>query len=377
MITQSINAAQPTALGIQLTDDWYPGQIRALSVAHNLYMDTRDREEYQALTRDSGGFRMSLLSAMLRLADILDASRRRSQLYLERTRELDLESRMHWWGHYYVAEVEISPSEHSIILWFDFPPNRREQYKEIIPPLQVPYLEEEFERHSAVLARQNLLWHFKADEISPEQSSSREMDGDLERYILEKLAVKHQQQTERDKLLLLDQLKIARPTIERQLTELRASENALTPDKKLLGFADLARHLFRLGGKRDAWTTLSGEYNQLAKSVGSSAKFDVAIELAEMMLEDGAGESAARLLHPLLDEARLLSPQIKLRFLQLLATAYLERCNYVEATATLTEASELAADGDLREGLLAQLEETHLLQGEIFSNVDSEESGGQ
>ena len=109
MITRSIDASYPTVIGIQLTDEWHPGQVRSISIAHNLYMDSHDRAEYECLTKDWGGVRMSLLAALLRLADILDESRRRSQLYLERTRELPIESRMHWWRHYYVAEIEILP----------------------------------------------------------------------------------------------------------------------------------------------------------------------------------------------------------------------------------------------------------------------------
>ena len=121
MITQSINAPHPTILGVQLTDEWWPGQIRAISIGHNLDMDGKDHDEYCELTKNWGSVRMSLLSALLRLADILDESHRRSHLFLERTRALSLESRMHWWRHYYVAEVHIDPVAHNITLWFDFP----------------------------------------------------------------------------------------------------------------------------------------------------------------------------------------------------------------------------------------------------------------
>src|SRR5438034_11130565 len=94
------------------------------------------------------------------------------------------------------------------------------------PPLQVPYLEEEFARHSAVLARHNLLWHFRTSEAPAAQSTARAMDDELERFVLEKLAQQREQQAERDKLLLLYQLNVVRPTIVRKLSDLRENGNA-------------------------------------------------------------------------------------------------------------------------------------------------------
>lgn len=371
MITRSVNAAQPTVLGIQLTDDWHPGLIRSLCIAHNLYMDTTDKEEYRELVQDWGSFRMSLLSALLRITDILDESRRRSQLFLERTRELNLESRMHWWRHYYVAEIHINSVARYITLWFDFPPDRRQQYRAMIPPLQVPYLEDELARHGEVLARTNLLWHFQTSEVSPAQSTARAMDDDLERFVLEKLAQQREQQAERDKLLVLDQLQVVRPTIERKLSNLRAIENSASAEQRLVEFTDLARHLFRLGGRRDAWITLFGEYNRLGKSVDNSTKFAVAIELGEMMLEDGASSQAVRVLHELTGQAESLPSPVKFRFMRVLAQAYLERCAYKEAIGALTDAAALATDDGSREELLAQVDEARLLQGDLFSSADT------
>jgi hypothetical protein len=152
LVRQSIDAPQPTPLGIQLTQDWEPGLIASLCIAHCLWMDSSDRDEYRELTQDWGSFRMSLLAALLRLADILDESRKRSQLHLRLTRELDLESRMHWWRHYYVAEITINPTNREIVLCFDFPADRREQYNEIIATMQIPWIKGEFDRQSAVLS---------------------------------------------------------------------------------------------------------------------------------------------------------------------------------------------------------------------------------
>lgn len=375
MIRQSIDAPQPTVLGVQMTEDWHPGQIRSLCIAHNLYMDSHDKQEYIELTQDWGEFRMTLLSALLRLADILDESRRRSQLYLERTRELNIESRLHWWRHYYVAEVHIDPQAHHISLWFDFPVDRRPQYQTIIPPLQLPFLEAEFARHSAVLARNNMPWHLESLEVPAAQSTSRAMDGELEQYVLEKLAQERRQRAERDKLLVLDQLQSERPTIRRKLLALRANDNLFEAGKQLREFRDLAKHLWRLGGQRDAWIMLWGEFTRLSKSADLETKATVGIELAEMMLNDGVSERAVRLLHGLVPEAELLESPLQFRFLRLLGEAYLGACAYAQAKETLSRAAKLTQDDQLREEILAELDEASLLQGELKSASNDIEKG--
>lgn len=359
MIQQSIDAAQPTVLGIQIPQDWNPGQIMALSLAHNLDATSN---EYSNATQEGGGFRMSLLSALLRLADILDESRRRSHLYLERTRELGLEARMHWWRHYYVAEVEINPLTRQIILWFDFPAERRSQYREMIPPLQVPLLEDEIDRHSATLARHNLLYHFRTAEINPLQSVARVMDAELEQYILQKLAAKTREQAERDRLMLLNQINVARPTVERDLNNLRSCANTTTADEQLSGFLRLAQHLWNLGGHRAAWSTLWHEYDRLKVSVTLGIQFNVAVELSNMMTEDGDTDLAARILHDLRDKAQSLSAlDLRYRFLVSLGRAYMNRCAYEQAVATLSSASQIAPDDRSRALIEAELSEARLL----------------
>jgi hypothetical protein len=372
MIRQSIDAPQPTPLGIQLTQDWWPAQIASLSIAHCL--DSR-AEEYKQLTTDWGGFRMSLLSAILRLADILDESRRRSQLFLERTRELDLESRMHWWRHYYVADVQIDGDARTITLWFDLPPDRRTEYRELIVPLQVPWLEAELARHGEVLARNKLLWHFKTDEVPAIQSSSSRMSDDLERYVLQVVAKRREEQAQRDQLILLDQLKTVRPTIERDITTLR---NAITmsADDQLKGFREVAEHLRTLGGHRDGWILLGREYERLKASCGLEVRIGVATDLAAMLLQDGGVRRAAILLHELREQAAMLpdSAFLKCTFFFLLGRAYFGQDAYPEAVAALEEALRLAPNDEKRTAIRAELAELRLLRG-LFVGPDTAGAG--
>jgi len=364
MVRQSVDAPQPTLVGIQLTEEWHPGQIASLCEAHCL--DTTDAK-YRELTQDWGSVRMSLLSALLRLADILDESRRRSQLYLERTRELDLEERMHWWRHYYVADIQIDPQSRHIILWFDFPPDRRLQYRDMITPLQVPWIEVEFARHDAILASYSLHWHFRVDESPPAQSRPKAMDNELERYILEKHAKQREQQAERDRLVLLAQLKVARPTIQRSLTELRARAVSMSADEQLGEFMALSKHLWHLGGRRDAWMTFHREYAKLKSAATPAVRLAAALDLADMMLQDDASSQSVRLLHDLRAQADVLSDgdDHKYRYRVLLAHSYLEQCAYQEAVAELSAAARLAPDAAARAKIEAELAEARLLHGDL------------
>ncbi len=362
MVLQSIDAPNPI-LGIQLNQDWDPGQIAGLCVAHCL--DT-ESDEYQQVTKDWGPFRMALLSALLRLADILDESRGRSQLYLEPTRELDLEAKLHWWRHYYVADVQIDTQARHITLWFDFPPSRRPQYREMFMPMQVPLLEAEFSKQSAVLAPHNMLWAFRIAEVEPAQSTAKAMDDEMERYVLERTAQQRELKAEQDKLLLLNQLKIARPTLDRELKELRSLSESL-PEEKLLKFRVIARHLWRLGGRRDAWMILLSEYERIKSAIALSAQIETALELADMMLEDRNSNLAMRILHDLRSHAESLNDDdpLKLAFLTRIGRTYMEEFAGAEADSVLSKAISIAVTAQDRTKIEATLAEARLLRGEL------------
>jgi len=67
--------------------------------------------------------KLTLLAALLRLGDELDADHRRVNLEILKLREIPLKSKLHWWGHYYVQSVSIEGGR--IKLYFRFP----EMYK--------------------------------------------------------------------------------------------------------------------------------------------------------------------------------------------------------------------------------------------------------
>lgn len=166
MIRSSINVANPI-LGIHLREDDYPGYTACLCESHCI---SPDSERYSVLVNKGPNLRMPLLAALLRLADLLDESRKRANLDLTNILDLDVTSQMHWWRNYYVHDITFDLSYKSINIWFDFPPERRVEYKKLIPQLQIPYIQEELSRQQQVLSEANLFWTLKEKE-TPEASS--------------------------------------------------------------------------------------------------------------------------------------------------------------------------------------------------------------
>lgn len=363
LILSAVRTGDP-AIGISLSDNDKPGVIAALCLAHCL---SADSPEYRAYTEDQGGLRVGLLAALLRLADILDESQRRSHLFLEKTRELPLESRLHWWRHYYVSNITIQPRE--ITVWFDFPPERRAQYKELFEPLQMPWVEAELKRHSAVLASNGLAWHLQARDTSESQCTSRVMDDDLERYAVEKTAARRADELSQQRTAVVAQLRVARPTIQRQLAMLRDSTDA--PDDLLRKAVNLAEHLSAIGGKREAWMILKSELDRLKPRASEENALNVALRVGEMMLEDNAADSALRHLRDLVPyfSKTAVSTTDKLRFLRSWAIALRETCAYPEAVIAFEEITKLTNQPKEQQAAEAEIAELRLLQGDLAQLV--------
>ncbi len=364
MVRTCVNAPQPTVLGVQLVETDSPGYIAALCRAHCVTPDTR---EYKELVTEGPHLRMPLLAALLRLADILDESRRRTRLYREKTVELDNTSRMHWWRHYYVADVTFDADERRITLWFDFPPDRRSEYERLIPQLQLPVLEEELQRHFAVLARNNLLWHLEQRSTPAVSSTAEAMPDDVQMRMVEELSGRRQRELEADRRTCLRQLKDQRPLIQRRLTDLRATAETANSDEYLDHAEQLARELRSIGARRDSWTVLWGEYNRVRSRASVAHVLRVGYFLAQMMLDDRAPDIALSILHDLRPLAIALSDSdaAKLGFVRLYAQALVEQCAVDAAIEQIDEVVRLSGDDTERQTMRVRVAELHLLQGDL------------
>jgi hypothetical protein len=359
LVLNAVRASEP-AIGISLNDDEKPGVIAALCLAHCLNTDS---EEYRYTTEDQGNIRVGLLSALFRLADILDESQRRTHLFLEQTRDLSLESRIHWWRHYYVSNITIHP--HAITVWFDFPPARRAQYKELFEPLQIPWIEKELRYHSNVFAVNDISWLLQTRDTPEVQCTTKVMDDDLERYAVERAVARRSDQLRQERTATVTQLRVARPTVKRQLDALRESTGA--PDELLGKAVTLAEHLSAIGGRRDAWMRLLSEFNRLKSKVSEEVCLNVALRLAEMMIDDEMSDFALRHLQEFNPHfSRLLDGNpMKLKFLRLWAVSLRDRCLYTDAVATFEEIARTSDQEMERSIAMAEIAEMHLLQGEL------------
>lgn len=98
--------------------DYFPNYVAAISEGHTLPIES---PRYRELTVDGPNLRIELLSALLRIADILDLSRRRANRAKELTLGLSVESQTHWWRHHYTEDIVIDQDRKLVSVWFDFP----------------------------------------------------------------------------------------------------------------------------------------------------------------------------------------------------------------------------------------------------------------
>ena len=359
LVRAAVRAGEP-AIGIPLNDADKPGVIAALCLAHCLSVES---DEYRSTTSDQGALRVGLLAALFRLADILDESQRRTHLFLEQTRELPLESRIHWWRHHYVSSITIQ--QRTLTVWFDFPPERRAQYKELFEPLQMPWIEAELRCHSNVFAANGLAWHLQAHDTPEAQCTTRAMDDDLERYAVEMAVARRSDQFRQERIAVVTQLRIARPTVKRLFVALRESMDA--PDELLEKALTLAEHLTAIGGRRDAWMTLWSEFGRLKARASEEILLNVALRLGELMVEDDMADVALRHLQEFEPHfSKLLdgSPK-KLRFLHIWAVTLRDKCAYPEAVAAFEEIARTTTQVAEQMAAMAEISEMHLLQGNL------------
>ena len=361
MVRQSTNSADPV-IGLQLTEGDSPSRIACLCEAHTLPAES---ERYKELTQPSGNIRMNLLSALLRLADILDESRRRAQLARSRTLDLDVLAQSHWWRHHYVVDVTLHFDSGQIELWFSFPPEKAAEYREIVPELQLPPIREELERHRGLMAANSLHWYVGPPRFVPDpQSDAQIMPPEVQAEMARQLRQRRSGEATQHMMLALQEFLQHRPVALQQLKDLENEAFKLTPVVQLDRALDVARQLAEAGGQRTAWTTFYGFYNRLGSSLAPETRIGYAMELAELMLSDDNVSLPAMILSEF--EIVVGKPEqptdVQMRFLKLWA-----RCLGKVGDTRAIDAHELAEslepDAASRLQLFAERAELLLLHG--------------
>lgn len=372
MVLTSARAERPL-IGIQLTQHYNPSRIACLCEAHNLFLEVpADIERYATLTEDGPDIRMGLISGLLRMADILDESRRRALLDKARTLALSVESQSHWWRHYYTESVTFDPTERAITIWFDFPPSRLSEYSKVIPAIQIPWIETELERHRPIFNKYSVNWSLATRVASKQYSDTDIMPDDVMAHMLGQLRAQHIRDESSRRELVLNAFNEARPHISRRLDALRQKRDDVTPSAYLVELSKIADEMWHIGSKRSAVFALVFEYERYSEQLADAQRVEIGARLLEMILEDGTLLLARGWVARLADDARALKsgdPRMS-RCLSMVAEWFARRYAYDQAVVAFQQAIECTDDECKCAGLRASLKELHFLQGELRSVSD-------
>jgi len=309
---------------------------------------------------------MALLSALLRLADILDESCHRAIREKARTLKLDIESQVHWWRHHYTESVAFDKGQQIVTVWFDFPKDRIDEYKQIIPQLQMPLIESEFRRHEKELIKNGLYWHVQHKVKSEPYSNKDEMPENVETAMLTQLANQRRNEDEKQRLLILGLFKEARPSIERRLKILKERESEMSPCDYLLELSQISFDLFDLGGRKSARAALESYYSKNCQHLPSGDKIRIGIKLLEWFVDDSMPFQAGTLIDELEPEIQGLPKDNdqKWKYTLLKIQSLNSACEISEAQKTILNAMQWASK-EQKSVLNAELAEIKLLYGNI------------
>jgi hypothetical protein len=355
MVIMSVRAEKPP-IGIQLKEDHYGKYVAPICEAHTLDSIS---PRYHEIIRDGPNIRNYLLSALLRVADILDLSQRRANTDKARTLRLDLESQTHWWRHYYTEDVRVDQNEKTVTVWFDFPLARFEEYRKLVPRLQMPWIRAEFNRHAGVFNRYGLGWTVQEHVEQNSYSTAEMMPDAVESEMLRQFHLDQAKAQEKQRQALAELFMQAKPHIERRLADLQAQENVLQPTEYLREICAIASDLAAIGGKRSAWSLLSEHYHSKSPSLQPNERCQ--------MIADGYFHGALTTLRPLVELGEHLPDPdpMKSQLALLWAKSLVSVGAYTEAVPFITRIIETISDAELKELLQAELAELQFLYGAI------------
>lgn len=365
MIMNSVRAENPI-IGLQMTDRYSPELVASISEAHNMSVES---ERYRVLTDDIGNVRMELLSGLLRIADILDESRRRATLEQARTLQLDLTSQTHWWRHYHTKDIKIDQNDHLVTVWFDFPLDRHDEYKSVVPELQMPWIEREFENHRKVFGRYDFSWSVTHTVGAAAYSSAANMPDAVFSEMLKQISDSRKKESENLKNRTLQHFRQTTPYFERRITELRANKENFSKGEYLREVSQISGGLWNIGGKRSAINLLRSVYHDGIKELSPKDQITTSIQLAKMRFEDNQVRFAIQDLQNQKANVENLSDnsELKFKFWYLLAQILSNLCGYDDAIEAFEKAIEFSPSDIERKEIEAEIAQLHLLHGNLES----------
>ena len=359
--------------------------IASACASHGIDVNSPD---YAKVTR-STTHRMQLVCGLLRMADILDADRDRATAAQRESLNMSDESAIHWFRHWYCEKVHYDtslPGGIGIILRFDFPPSRREDYDRIIAKPLESYIKDEYMRQEDVLAHTGIHLHISVDS-EPNEYSVATL---LEQNIYEVLNKAAQQVRENIDLVevgldrhqelqdvgqdssnkLIKYQEEAREQL-RSLQE-RLASNEMAVSDYMQNVRRLSEDLCHRGSRRYAWTLLYSSYNKYSNDLPIDERLQIGIALAEMMNSDGSSNMAQMVLREFGDLiAQQEDSAISFRYYIRSGHSFADLGQVKQAIDMLNRASTYAEANDQTNLINAEIGELYLLQGDLPSAIAS------
>jgi tetratricopeptide (TPR) repeat protein len=363
MVMQSVRAETPV-VGLQLTTDhYYPKYVARLCEAHTIDTET---PLYKELTSGAPNIRMELLSGLLRIADILDLSRRRANRSKAVTLRLDLEAQTHWWRHYYTEDITIDQTQKLVSVWFDFPKDHIAEYRRVVPQLQMPWIEAEFDRQVPVFHRYGFGWSITSVIKEGRYSDVEIMPEAVMAEMLKQLYRNLKREEELHHHIVMGLFEEAQPHIDRRISELESRKSEMSAGDYLREMSRLATDIYELGAIRTAQKLLGSAFEKGMEELTAVERLELSMQLATIRGEEDAWGAlgALRNLVPLAEELPDSHPK-KLSFWKSWAKSLADMGAYNEAKEAYERAIALASDEGEKSVLQAQVSEMHLLWGKL------------
>jgi len=365
MVIASVRNGSPP-IGFTLKDQDRPAEVAAICEAHCVGTESPRYDELMPKP-ERPAMRLRLLAAILRLADILDEAQHRALVAQAHALDLNLESRMHWWRHYYTRDVEIDHTKNRVTIVFEFPAGKHERFKKLVPPLQMPWVEKEFERHRAVLAENGLNWHLSWVVQEAPFDTLEQMPPEVETYMLQELARRKQNAVHQVRIDLLAHFDESRASLLDQLHAAEANRANVEPANYLQRVLRLTQDLSELGSHITAQSRLSSAISFATtngRSVEPRLHVDAATRLAEMRRNRNPRDSVMELARVEgIAEALPDGAPEKVAFFQLFGSLAMRAGAFQQGTAAARKAVRLLGKSPATEYIRAEIAEATLLEG--------------
>jgi len=356
LISRSINTSHPP-IGIQLTDADEPDLVAALCLGHGLSFHD---PEYGSLIREEHPrFRLEFLLGLLRLADILEECRRRA--LRPKANSLLLGQRhpkaeMHWWRNYYTKDVDFKYPH--IQIYFEFPPERYQEFAAVIPRLQVPQIRQELDYYGPVLGSNGVSWYLAEKSRKTRYANLDIMPDSVLITMLQELRDRERVQDAESRLISFGQRREAQLAFDRRLAEVDRTK----PKRAFAELKKIAEDMYGLDIMPSAWMVLSEAY-RLEFECPPAERMAVLVKLAEWMLQDDQPDSAIRDLvrAESLAEDTKVEENLRLRYWEIFAEASGRLGAYPELCQAIERARALGTS--MMEDLLALRLEVRFLTG--------------